>query len=96
MTGPEHYREAERLAEQADEWLDADHGWKASMSTSERLERRAADLAAAQVHATLALAAATALSTVTDEAPMAEFDAWSEVAGVVPTRPAKQDGGDRD
>jgi hypothetical protein len=59
MTGPEHYREAERLIAQADGWLDADYGWKATLSREERIGYRAADLAAAQVHATLAHAAAT-------------------------------------
>lgn len=52
------------------------------MPTEERLARRMADLADAQLHATLALAAATALSAVTEEAPMAEFEAWRRVAGV--------------
>jgi uncharacterized protein YyaL (SSP411 family) len=56
---PEHYREAERLAEQAAQWMDADTGWKAGLSTEERLARRSSDLAEAQVHATLALAVAT-------------------------------------
>lgn len=59
MTGPEHYWEAERLMEKAAGWMDADWGWRAELSTSERLEHRAADLAAAQVHATLALVKAT-------------------------------------
>ena len=48
MNGPEHYREAERLAEQS---LNADYG-------DEEFRMRLA--AVAQVHATLALAAATA------------------------------------
>lgn len=50
MNGPEHYREAERLLEIAAE--DANIG-----SEEERYS-----LTAAQVHATLALAAATAAS----------------------------------
>jgi len=54
MTSPDHFREAERFAASAEEWMDADYGWKASMSTGERIARRAADLQAAQVHATLA------------------------------------------
>jgi hypothetical protein len=62
MTGPEHYREAERLIDRADEWLDADDEWMASLPASERVERRTADLATAQVHANLALAAAVAES----------------------------------
>ena len=59
MTGPEHYAEAERLAAHAETWADAG-GWAASMSTGERLSRRVGDLAAAQVHAMLAVAAAQA------------------------------------
>ncbi len=82
MTGPEHYREAERLAAQADEWMDADRGWKAHLSTEERLAFRTADLAAAQVYATLALAAAMAL---VDETPrsdsFSEYRAWQAMAG---------------
>ncbi|MFF9554544.1 hypothetical protein ACF1DY_01750 [Streptomyces albus] len=62
MTGPEHYREAERLLR--DQY------------------RTAQSIAEAQVHATLALAAATAL---VDETPRSdshsEYRAWAEVAG---------------
>lgn len=61
MTGPEHYREAERLTEQADVVMNADYGWMGGLSSEERLQRRVGYLADAQVHATLALAAATAL-----------------------------------
>lgn len=57
MKPHEHYAEAGRLLEQADHWLDADTGWKASMSAQERLARRNSDLAAAQAHALLAIAA---------------------------------------
>lgn len=49
MSGPEHYREAERLLDGPDNISDPDE--------FERL--RADNLAAAQAHATLALAAAT-------------------------------------
>ena len=59
MTGPEHYREAERLITQANTWANADMGWKAHLSSEERIAYRMADLTEAQVHATLALAAAT-------------------------------------
>ncbi|HEV2452394.1 MAG TPA: hypothetical protein VGS62_10775 [Streptosporangiaceae bacterium] len=58
MTGSEHTREAERLAASAETWMDADHGWRAEMSTQERILRRSVDLQAAQVHATLAQTAA--------------------------------------
>jgi hypothetical protein len=69
MTGPEHYREAERLlaAGEYDE------------SGDEALHAR--DVAAAQVHATLALAAATALDPL---AVTAELSAWGDVAGTKP------------
>lgn len=50
-TGPEHYREAERLVEASPATSDGDQ-W---------LEDVRINLAAAQVHATLALAAATTL-----------------------------------
>jgi hypothetical protein len=68
MTGPEHYAEAERL-------LTVGVGQRGS-------ELDAICTAAAQVHATLALAAATALI---DEKPRSgSFDAWrawEKVAG---------------
>jgi hypothetical protein len=55
-----HRREAERLFRQADEWMDADLGWKARLTVDERVARRTADLLAAQVAATLALVDVTA------------------------------------
>ncbi len=62
-TGPQHYREAEYRLDQA---LNAEGG-----SNAERY-----DLAAAQIHATLALAAATVLnSTGIGEADMGEWTA---------------------
>jgi hypothetical protein len=70
MTGPEHYREAERRLLMA--WEDD--------STQERSTQLVAE---AHVHATLALAAATA--TQTDVAAMAAdinhryVDAWNDV-----------------
>ena len=54
MTPEEHTSTAERFAASAEEWMDADYGWRAGMSTPERIARRSADLQAAQVHATLA------------------------------------------
>lgn len=47
----DHFREAEKLIEQAETWEDADHGWKASMSTRERIDRRKADYLGAIAHA---------------------------------------------
>lgn len=56
MTGPEHYAEAERLLEQAE------------VDSRDPMRKYAEDanvIAAAQVHATLALAAATAAAQAT-------------------------------
>lgn len=61
MNGPDHYRDAERLAENAAEWLDGDTPGMTGFSVQECRTRGTLNLAAAQVHATLALAAATAL-----------------------------------
>lgn len=51
MTGPDHYRESERLVERATTPPDLPG------QAEDWLAHRDADLAAAQVHATLALAA---------------------------------------
>ena len=56
MTGPEHYREAERLLGLAHERSDDIFG-----------EQLGPTLAAAQAHALLALAAATAVRSTADE-----------------------------
>ncbi|WP_329308407.1 hypothetical protein [Streptomyces microflavus] len=73
MTGPEHYREAERLIETAADILRPhDEG----PCEADRV------LAAAQVHATLALAAATAL--ISEKPRGGSFDAyqaWESAAG---------------
>jgi hypothetical protein len=73
MTGPEHYREAEALlmsADEADEDRDGDPGRPLRL------------IAEAQIHATLALAAASALlSGAGGVIPLAEYDAWAKVAG---------------
>jgi hypothetical protein len=65
VTGPEHYRLAEQMAHEAAEVMDYEHGLYASMGTGERLQRRACLLAEGQLHATLAHAAAAALSGIT-------------------------------
>ncbi|MVO84134.1 hypothetical protein GPA10_04955 [Streptomyces sp. p1417] len=68
MTGPEHYREAERLLR--DQY------------------RTDQSIAEAQVHATLALAAATAMQAAVDgcEPGMGsgEYHEWYQAAGVKP------------
>jgi len=69
MTGPEHYREAEHLLE--DGFFDA----------GADPELAARDLARAQVHATLALAAATALNDSAIGMGETDTRAWAKVAG---------------
>ena len=65
MTGPDHFREAEKILE----------------LTSLEDHYRNYHLQAAQVHATLALAAATALVAGDDgRTGLSDYDAWSEVA----------------
>lgn len=73
MTGPEHYQEAERLLRQARAIEDA------PLAVTQVLGE-------AQVHATLALAAATAMAALNcDGRPFGmskvDFDAWDRVAG---------------
>ena len=67
MTGPDHYREAERILTE-----------EISIDASGAEVHRAFEVAvaAAQVHATLALAAATALG-----ASAAEVRTWADVLG---------------
>jgi hypothetical protein len=80
MTGPEHYKRAEELIASAGEWMDADWGWKGDLTTAQRLAYRQAELAAAQVHATLAVAASSAL--IGDEADVEPLaDDWRAAAG---------------
>ncbi|MGA5604053.1 hypothetical protein ACPCUF_23960 [Streptomyces griseoincarnatus] len=84
MTGPEHYREAERLVSS----LKTERGALYIEDGNEQV------LAAAQVHATLALAAATAMGAPVDgEAdsglPPQDAKAWNNAAGVA------RKGGDR-
>ena len=76
MTGPDHYREAERL-----------------LAEARYPEEHAGLLAEAQVHATLALTAATALPYVTEvdheHRPIvpSEVNKWSETVLEVRRRP---------
>jgi hypothetical protein len=65
MTGPEHFLRAEELAAKAHEHLGQGEGQETVIAWA----------AVAQVHATLAIAAATALHGVTDH------QHWSEAAG---------------
>jgi hypothetical protein len=67
MTGPEHYQEAETQAESAARAIDD------RMSDDARVS-----LGLAQVHATLALAAATGVNSANKD----ERQEWQYVAGV--------------
>lgn len=75
MTGPQHYLEAERLLKSAA---------KNFLSTG----KAGSALEAAQVHATLALAAATALSSPVDGEiaglTVEQYDAWFKATGPRP------------
>jgi hypothetical protein len=75
MTGPEHYREAERLL-----------GPVTAPSGSFTLPKAPDVIATAQVHAVLALAATTALAHHNFETgpPQADKDAWYRVASEGP------------
>lgn len=81
MTGPEHYREAESLLSMAHHWTYGDGG-DPTVGAGLAVE--------AQAHATLALAAATAMSAPVDGAEPGmstpEFAAWYGAAGVKPQK----------
>lgn len=72
MTGPEHYREAERLLEQAE--IDA-------RDPMRKYAEDANVIAAAQVHATLALVAATVEPA---EITTASYQAWLAAEAILP------------
>jgi hypothetical protein len=66
MTGPDHYRKAEEFAAKAHEYLGQGEGQDSA----------AVWAAVAEIHATLALAAATALETTASDG-----SAWADAAG---------------
>jgi len=68
MTGPEHYQEAERLIEDA-------------LSLNDEGADMSPHIAVAQVHATLALAAATALSDPDGGMPVPDWRVWMGACG---------------
>ena len=73
MTGPEHYREAERLLTESQTITRPnDEG----PCEADRM------IAEAQAHATLALAAATALGATGSGMDLADYKAWDQAAGV--------------
>lgn len=79
MTGPEHYHEAERLLDNAERELLA----ATPSQVNEALEVARDAYAAAQVHATLAQAAATALANrpAPNSALPMDVNEWRTVAG---------------
>lgn len=81
MTGPEHYREAEKILDILNEERDPEE-WALSVKDGDV----AVAMAAAQVHATLALAAATALANHQAIGLMPEADsaAWYRAASGQP------------
>jgi hypothetical protein len=78
VTGPDHYRAAEERQQRARAVMDATRGPFAEMAPEERDQQRAVDLADAQVHALLALAAAAGLG---GSLPRHDAASWAEVAG---------------
>lgn len=74
MTGAEHYRQAEKLL--ANAWQKGGPNGDAFIRTD---NQRDAMLVSAQAHATLALAAATALSQ-TGEMYVPDAEAWEQAA----------------
>lgn len=78
MTGPEHYREAEQLLS-----LATDYEQDGAPQTAARCRTEA------KVHATLALAAATALRGGEGRLPLQDANAWFDTAsGAVPRKSA--------
>lgn len=75
-----HYLEAERLLRRAD-----------ALSPSAAEEQALLLLQEAQVHATLALAAVTAMSQGFDGPPLRDYDAWFKAASVEAPIPAEAD-----
>lgn len=91
MTGPDHYREGERLAHQAEKLFGeyvAEHDAEGPTPDAELIRRQAEHCREmGALHATLALAAATALNDAEDGTPIRDYRAWVEAAS------AAQDGG---
>jgi len=75
VTGPEHYEEAQRE-------LMPDGGCEYGCPHA-GCAHEMAHIARAQVHATLALAAATALDPASREFKNPDFDAWRKTVGEV-------------
>jgi len=83
MTGPEHYREAEE-ALRASTWQRQRWGELADGSdeSAAALDAAAWEMRRAQVHATLALAAATAMNDSSGGMSVPDWDAWRSAASL--------------
>ena len=79
MTGPEHYREADRILT---ELVRGETGEPGTGGFA-----RGELLAIAQAHATLAAAAAAALNDGSNGMDERDYKAWYEAAGVKPDSP---------
>lgn len=84
-TGPEHYTNAAALVSRGVAWTDDINATPDELTTDQRIALRQAENAAAQVKATLALAAALALSQPSSKSPQG-YDTpdraeWRRVAG---------------
>lgn len=81
MDAVHHYQRAEQLADKAEDWADADYGWAAGLTQQERQQFRMADLAAAQLHATLAGVAVAMLTAASGgTAPESVIPEWVKTA----------------
>lgn len=95
MNGPQHFREAERLLSNAS--FEGTHGYPVRRDGSLfGPNEHEALIARAQIHATLALAAAVALAAPVDQEPdsgmpPADATAWHDAAGVKTRKRAAPD-----
>ena len=81
MTGPEHYRRAEQMVDGIDQLDSSSKSHQPLISLL---------LAEAQVHATLATAAATALNDAGGGLGVPDYDAWHDVASLSRSRPDEE------
>ena len=82
MNGPEHYRAAEAILSSVDRLAQANHGKAMFAAEAEGLRAdMAISVLAAQVHATLALAAATLAATHAEAVPSGTHEDWWGVMG---------------
>ena len=88
MTGPEHFRRAQEILAGVERLALAN-----GLMSGEAHSSSMSSVAVAQVHATLAQAAATALTALEGEAAFADYDygAWGSFIAAAPSRSAGRD-----